>query len=98
MASGYAPVIQSVQNDALYKDWLDKGNGYDNLTAMSVKLALSQANAYYVSPAFDGSSKAREQVGLIMTNVLGSERTDVKALIDEQFKKAMEECKYAVNN
>ena len=31
-----------------------------------------------------------------MTNVLGSERTDVSALIDEEFKRAMEECKYAV--
>ncbi len=98
MKSGYAPVIQSVQNNEVYTAWLDKANGINNLTAMSVKLALSQANAYYVSPAFNGSSEARKQVGLIMTNVLGSERTDIKALIDEEFKRAMDECKYAVNN
>ena len=96
MASGYAPVIKSVQEDAQYKMWLDAANGYTNLTAMSVKLALSQADAYYVSPAFNGSSAAREQVGTLMVNVFGSERTDIKQLIDEEFKKAMEECKYAV--
>ena len=96
MASGYAPVIQSVQNDTQYQQWLGAANGYNNLTAMSVKLALSQADAYYVSPAFNGSSAAREQVGEIMKNVLGSDRTDVDKLIDEEFKKAMEECKYAV--
>jgi multiple sugar transport system substrate-binding protein len=96
MASGYAPVIKSVQNDAQYNAWLNAANGYNNLTAMSVKLALSQADAYYVSPAFNGSSEARKQVGLIMTNVLGSERTDVSTLIDEEFKRAMQECNYAV--
>ncbi len=96
MASGYAPVIQSVQNNKTYTDWLGKANGYTNLTALSVKLALSQTNAYYVSPAFNGSSEAREQVGKLMIDVFGSEKTDIKAIIDEAFKKAMEECEYAV--
>ena len=97
MASGYAPVIQSVQNDAVYKQWLDAANGFNNLTAMSVKLALSQTNAYYVSPAFNGSSESRKQVGQIMINVLASDRTDIAKLIDEEFKKAMEECKHAAS-
>ena len=97
MASGYAPVIKSVQNDATYKQWLDAANGYNNLTAMSVKLALDQSDAYYVSPAFDGSSEARKQVALIMVNVLASTRTDIKALIDEEFANAMKECKYAIS-
>ena len=90
MASGYAPVIKSVQNDALYQSWLNAANGKTNLTAMSVKYALSQVDNYYVSPAFNGSSEARKQVGLIMVNVFGG-----KSLEDE-FKKAMEECRYAV--
>ena len=90
MASGYAPVIKSVQNDSLYQQWLNAANGKTNLTALSVKYALSQVDNYYVSPAFNGSSEARKQVGLIMVNVFGGKS------IDEEFKKAMEECEYAV--
>ena len=30
-----------------------------------------------------------------MINVFASERTDVDKLIDEEFKKAMQECEYA---
>ena len=99
MASGYAPVIKSVQNNETYKaDFLDLANGYAELAATSVKLALSQSNAYYVSPAFNGSSEARKQVALIMSNVLGSTRTDIAKLIDEEFKRAMSECEYAAKN
>ena len=90
MASGYAPVIKSVQNNETYQKWLGLANGKNNLTALSVKYALSQVDAYYVSPAFNGSSDARKQVGLIMVNVFGGKS------IDEEFKRAMEECKYAV--
>ena len=110
MKSGYAPVIKSAQDNALYSEWLNTAQGKvtdgvdeegnpikipANITALSVKLALSQADAYYVSPAFNGSSEARKQVGLIMINVFASERTDVDKLIDEEFKKAMQECEYA---
>jgi hypothetical protein len=110
MKSGYAPVIKSAQDNELYSEWLETAQGKvtdgvdeegnpikipANITALSVKLALSQSDAYYVSPAFNGSSEARKQVGLIMINVFASERTDVDQLIDEEFKKAMQECEYA---
>ena len=95
MKSGYAPVIKSVQENAVYKAWLEKANGYTNLTAMSVKLALDQEKAYYVSPAFNGSSKAREQVGFLLRDILVSEAEDIDAEIDRLFKKAVGECEYA---
>ena len=97
MASGYAPVIKSVQENAVYKDWLSKANGIDNLTAMSVQLALDQSEAYYVSPAFNGSSEARKQVAQIMINVFGKVDADLDSIIDEQFKKAKELCDYAAS-
>ncbi len=94
MASGYAPVIQSVQDNEVYKAWLDKANGINNLQALSVKLALSQSNAYYVSPAFNGSSKARDEVGKIMQGALVYTGSDVDAKINELFKDAVSECEY----
>ncbi|MBQ3017104.1 MAG: extracellular solute-binding protein [Clostridia bacterium] len=102
MASGYAPVIKSVQENTVYKAWLDSSSGKidgkkpANLTAMSVKLALSQSNAYFVSPAFNGSSEARDQVGVIMQTILVYEGSDVDAEIDRVFKEAMDECEYAL--
>ena len=97
MASGYAPVIQSVQNNEVYKQWLDKANGYNNLTAMSVKLALSQSNAYFVSPAFNGSSAARDQVGILMQSALVYKGDDVDAKIKSLFDTAIYECEYAAH-
>ncbi len=94
MKSGYAPVIQSVQQNDAYKTWLEKGNGYNGMTALSVKLALSQSNAYYVSPAFNGSSTARDEVGKLMQDALVYKGEDVDAQIALLFKNAIDECEY----
>ena len=94
MASGYAPVIKSVQENEIYKDWLDKANGVNNLTALSVKLALAQSDAYFVSPAFNGSSVARDQVGILMQDALVSTDANVDAVLDRLFQKAIDECEY----
>jgi len=100
MASGYAPVIKSAQNNETYKaDFLDLADGYANLSATSVKLALNQADAYYVSPAFVGSSEARKQVGLIIQNVFAKVLNGegaTKDIIDAEFKRALGECNYAI--
>ncbi len=97
MTSGYAPVIKSVQSNEVYAAWLDKANGYNNLTALSVKLALSQSDAYFVSPAFNGSSTARDQVGTLMQDALVYEGSDVDAKIKQLFEKAVSECEYAAS-
>ncbi|MGM9643104.1 MAG: extracellular solute-binding protein [Eubacteriales bacterium] len=95
MKSGYAPVIKSVQENEIYAAWLEKANGYNNLTAMSVKLALSQSDAYFVSPAFNGSSTARDQVGILMQDALVNTEADIDAAIKRLFKNAIEECENA---
>ena len=93
MSNGYAPVIQSVTQNETYADFLAKADTA-NIQAYAVKVALEQANAYYVSPAFNGSSVARDQVGLLMQKCLSTETTDVDAMIKDAFKAAVNECKY----
>ena len=95
MVSGYMPVIKSVNNHAIYKaQFLDKADGGDNITALSAKVGLQQEKAYYVSPAFNGSSAARDQVGLLMQKCLTSKSDDVDGMIKKAFEDAVAECEY----
>ena len=95
MASGYVPVIKSVGDNEIYKsEFLDKANGGDYISALSAKVCLAQEAAYYTSPAFNGSSTARDQVGLLMQKCLSTPATDVDAMIEKAFDDAVAECKY----
>ena len=97
MESGYVPVIKNVTDNAYYANYLDKatrGNSY--LTALSVKQGLLQADAYYTSPAFNGSSVAREQVGLLMQACFvgaPTDKTQLDAFIKQQFEQSVQLCK-----
>ena len=93
MNNGYAPVIQSVKENSIYADFLASAST-SNIQAYAVSVALDQADAYYVSPAFNGSSVARDQVGLLMQKCLATENADVDAAIAQAFKEAVAECKY----
>ena len=98
MVSGYIPVLESVMENEFYKtEFLDKADGYDNVAALSVKQGLEQREAYYVSPAFTGSSVARDEVGNIIQNVLVNYGLHylsgtTKQFIDEQFATAIQNC------
>ena len=70
---------------------------FNNLTAMSVKLALAQSDAYFVSPAFNGSSEARDQVGTLMQDALVSTDANIENAIKKLFEKAVSECEYAAD-
>jgi len=95
MASGYVPVLQSVAENEKYKaDFLDKADGGDFISALSAKVCLSQVEAYYTSPAFNGSSVARDEVGLLMTNCFAAETDDVEAMIKKAFEDAVAKCEY----
>ena len=94
MASGYVPVIKSVGEHPVYKDFLENADGGDNISALSAKVCLAQEAAYYTSPAFNGSSTARDQVGLLMQKCFTAEATDVAAMIKKAFEAAIAECKY----
>ena len=56
---------------------------------------MELADAYYTSPAFVGSSEARDQVGAIMTTCLPA-LENIDDVIDDAFSAAIEECEYAI--
>ena len=96
MTNGYVPAIKTVHNDEVYKEFLASANGGDGIQALSAQQCLAQEKAYYTSPAFNGSSKAREEVGLLMQTCFAAYEgaADKLAMIKDEFKKCIEECQY----
>ena len=90
--SGYMPVLESAQTNEIYAQWLNKANGYEFLTAMVVKVGLESADAYFTSPAFNGSTVAREQVGSLLAKCMSETTSDVDSLINNAFEDAYDEC------
>lgn len=88
MASGYVPVLKSVAENEVYKDFLADASGYGaGVTALSAQVCMRQEDWYYTSPAFIGSSEARDQVGAIMTSVFSDAKT-----VEEAFEYAVKMC------
>ncbi len=97
IASGYVPVIKSVMDNEVYAENIASADGGNFVSALSAKVCLEQQEAYYTSPAFNGSSTARDQVGALMTKCFTiPDGSDVDALIDAAFADAIAECEYAV--
>ena len=94
IASGYVPVIKSVINNEYFAKTLANADGGDYVSALSTKICMDQVNAYFVSPAFVGSSTARDQVGGIIDKALVSTDSDADAAIARFFKDAIAECEY----
>ena len=93
-ASGYVPVLKSVADHPTYKAKMEAADGFDNVTYLSAKVCMAQANAYYTSPAFNGSAKARDEVGsLIQAAFIGDASAGLDALIDKVFQDAINNCK-----
>lgn len=93
IASGYVPVLKSVENNPIYAAHLAKADGGTYISALSAKICLEQEYAYYVSPAFNGSSKARDQVQSLLQKcflITG----DVDKNIDAAFAEAVANCNY----
>lgn len=95
MASGYVPVLKSVSENPVYAKYLASADGGNNIAALSTKVCLEQADAYYTSPAFNGSSAAREQVGALLMKCIAYTGEDVDDYIKAAFAEAVEECEYA---
>jgi hypothetical protein len=70
MASGYVPVIKSVAENPVYAEFLANADGGNYISALSAKVCLEQQEAYYTSPAFVGSSVARDAVGSLLIKCL----------------------------
>ena len=67
--SGYAPVIADLGTKfSAYGDFLATADGHAHLQASCVKQCVAQEGAMFVSPAFIGSSGARDGVGELLQN------------------------------
>ena len=82
--SGYMPVTKSAYESKLYQEFLKE----DNLMARTAKTCkeMVDKNAFYVSDAFVGSSKARTEVKALMKNVF------YNVSIDKAFSDAIKAC------
>ncbi len=99
MAAGYLPVIQSVQQLDGYKQRLEQADTKENIAGMAAKLCLDYKDALFVSPAFYGSSEARDQMDALLNGcvILLTGSTDAAAIrkgIEDQFKDALAKCEY----
>lgn len=101
MASGYMPVLENIADEELaktnktvakYVAFLNDANGGDNIAALSAKVAIEQADAYYTSPAFVGSSTARDQMNILLSKVLGLKGDNIRSQIDSALKTALQTC------
>ena len=94
--SGYIPVIRSVDQDEIYSKFLGSADGGDYISALSTKVALEQEKAYFVSPAFVGSSVARDQAEELLNKCLGftEDNGSIADQIKSAFEDAVEECEY----
>lgn len=88
---GYIPVLNSVSENPTFAANLEKANGKDKIAYLSMKVCMAQANSYYTSPAFNGSSKARDQVGDLLVSCLKPDTN-----IDQAFASAISECEYSI--
>ena len=93
MASGYVPVLKSVGENPVYAEYIANADGGNYIAALSAKVCLEQEHAYYTSPAFNGSSAARDQVGALLTKCLPM-TGDVDGQIATAFEDAVAECEY----
>ena len=97
MASGYVPVIKSVAENEVYADFLASADGGNFVSALSAKVCLEQQDAYYTSPAFNGSSTARDEVAALLPACLTvPDSADVDAEIEALFQKAIDSCEYSL--
>jgi hypothetical protein len=95
MASGYVPVLKSVSENPVYAEFIANADGGKYISALSAKVCLEQQHAYYTSPAFNGSSEARDQVGALLTKCLALTGDNIDAQIETAFEDAVAECEYA---
>lgn len=91
---GYTPVIKSARELDWYAEILENGDGGINIAGLAARICMEQADAYFASPVFYGSSTARDQVGLLLTNCFILQN-NVDAGIASAFQNAISECKYA---
>ena len=88
---------KSVAQNSIYASFIASADGGDYVAALSAKVCLEQEAYYYTSPAFVGSSAARDEVGALIQKCLVGELNGLTLdqFIDQAFADAIDECEYA---
>lgn len=85
--SGYAPVIKTVTENEIYQAGIAEANGKENLVQLAIKTCMENSDSYFTSPAFNGSSKARDEVGNLLASVFSG-----TVSVNQAFENAIDEC------
>jgi hypothetical protein len=97
MNNGYTPVILSIRENSNYAKFLDNADGNKYLQATAVNLTMSLSpECYFVSPAFNGSSAARDAMAELLKNAFRNDPSSGKTasdMIKELFDKAEKDLK-----
>ncbi|MDE5563005.1 MAG: extracellular solute-binding protein [Clostridiales bacterium] len=86
--SGYAPVIKTATENKIYQAGIAAADGFDNLIQTAVKTCMANSNSYFTSPAFVGSSRARDEVGKLMAAVFNG------TPVNQAFEDAIYQCNH----
>lgn len=95
--NGYTPAILSIKNNSTYAKFLNNADGNKYLQATAVNLTMNiDPDCYFVSPAFNGSSAARDQMAELLKNAFRNEPENGKTaaqMIKDLFDKAEKDLK-----
>jgi len=93
MTSGYVPVLKSAFELEPYKEFLDgANNNKEGIAALSAKICMEQESSYFTSPAFVGSSDARDEVGKLLVSYISAAETATDAELKQLFTDAYNRC------
>ncbi|MBR2340983.1 MAG: extracellular solute-binding protein [Clostridia bacterium] len=92
MNNGYSSAVQSVANNEIYADFLSNADGNAYLQATCINQTIAMRDYYYVSPAFFGSSTARDDVGTLIQTCFSKDPAagqTVSQFIEKSFEDAV---------
>lgn len=88
----HIPVINSAKESKAYKDFLNRDTTWQYAP---VEVIFEQECNYFVAPVFNSSVNAKSNVGLLVESIFSKYQLgeDNSQMIDEEFRKALDECK-----
>ena len=82
MNTGYLPVRTSGYLDPLYQEFLTNPTANQRPISMTANAAYLQSSYMFYDPAFIGSSRARQEVGIALTRIMTGDGNITQALQD----------------
>jgi multiple sugar transport system substrate-binding protein len=80
MNTGYLPVRTSGYLDPLYQEFLNNPTANQRPISMTANAAYQQLSYMFYTPAFIGSIRAREEVGIALTRIMIGDGNITEAL------------------